>query len=123
MARNEEGLKQARQAIRALREEFWKDVYVPGKAGEFNPEIEKAGRVMDFMELGELMVVDALHRRESCGGHFREEYQTEEGETLRDDQEFNYVAAWQWTDLNKDPELFKEKLEYEFVKIASRSYK
>lgn len=123
MARNEAGLKQARQAIRALREEFWKDVYVPGKAGEFNPEIEKAGRVLDFMELGELMVVDALHRRESCGGHFREEYQTEEGETLRDDQEFNYVAAWQWTDLNKDPELFKEKLEYEFVKIASRSYK
>lgn len=123
MARNAEGLQQARKAIRALREEFWRDVFIPGKADEFNPEIEKAGRVADFLELGELMVVDALHRNESCGGHFREEYQTEEGETLRDDENFNYVAAWSWPDLSKDPELFKEKLDYEYVKIASRSYK
>jgi len=123
MARNADGLQQARQAIRALREEFWRDVFVPGKADEFNPEIEKAGRVADFLELGELMVVDALHRKESCGGHFREEYQTEEGETLRDDENFSYVAAWSWPDLSKEPELFKEKLDYEYVKIASRSYK
>lgn len=123
MARNAEGLQQARKAIRALREEFWRDVFVPGKADEFNPEIEKAGRVADFLELGELMVVDALHRNESCGGHFREEYQTEEGETLRDDENYSYVATWSWPDLSKDPELFKEKLDYEYVKIASRSYK
>lgn len=123
MARNAEGLKFARNAIRELREEFWRDVYVPGQANEFNPELEKAGRVADFLELGELMVIDALNRNESCGGHFREEYQTEEGETLRDDENFNYVSAWSWTDLSKDPELFKEILEYENVKIASRSYK
>lgn len=123
MARNAEGLQFARKAIRELREEFWRDVYVPGQANEFNPELEKAGRVADFLELGELMVLDALQRNESCGGHFREEYQTDEGETLRDDENYNYVAAWSWTDLSKEPELFKEKLEYENVKIASRSYK
>ncbi len=123
MSRNAEGLAKAREMVRSLRDEFWKDVFVPGSAEEFNPELEKAGRVADFLELGELMIVDALHRNESCGGHFREEYQTGEGETLRDDDNFNYVAAWLWTELDKDPELFKEKLEYENIKVVSRSYK
>ncbi|MBK7232297.1 MAG: fumarate reductase/succinate dehydrogenase flavoprotein subunit [Saprospiraceae bacterium] len=123
MARNEAGLIKAREMIRELRKEFWSDLFVPGSVDEFNPELEKAMRVADFIELGELMVVDALNRKESCGGHFREEYQTEEGETLRDDANFSYVAAWQWTDLNFDPVLNKEALIYEEIKIASRSYK
>ncbi|HEX5624470.1 MAG TPA: fumarate reductase/succinate dehydrogenase flavoprotein subunit [Saprospiraceae bacterium] len=123
MARSAEGLKKARKLVQELREEFWKDVFVPGSADEFNPELEKAGRVADFMELGELMIVDALNRNESCGGHFREEYQTGEGETLRDDENYAYVAAWSWTDLSKEPELIKEQLEFENIKIASRSYK
>lgn len=123
MARNETGLLQARKLIQNLRLEFWKEVYVPGKLEEFNPELEKAMRVADFIELGELMVVDALNRNESCGGHFREEYQTEDGETLRDDKNFSYVAAWFWPDINTEPELIKEPLNYEEVKIASRSYK
>ncbi|MBK8243087.1 MAG: fumarate reductase/succinate dehydrogenase flavoprotein subunit [Saprospiraceae bacterium] len=123
MARNAEGLMQARKEIQALREEFWKDVFVPGTVDEFNPELEKASRVADFIELGELMVIDALNRKESCGGHFREEYQTEEGETLRDDEQFKYVATWLWPDLNQEPQLIKEDLIYEEVKIAARSYK
>ncbi|MBK9270791.1 MAG: fumarate reductase/succinate dehydrogenase flavoprotein subunit [Saprospiraceae bacterium] len=123
MARNEEGLKKARDLIRSLRKEFWTDVFVPGTVDEFNPELEKAMRVADFIELGELMVVDALNRNESCGGHFREEYQTEEGETLRDDINYSYVAAWQWMDLNTEPQMHKEPLIYEEIKIASRSYK
>lgn len=123
MARNAEGLIQARKEIQALREEFWKDVFVPGIVDEFNPELEKASRVADFIELGELMVIDALNRKESCGGHFREEYQTEEGETLRDDEQFKYVATWLWPDLNQEPQLIKEDLIYEEVKIAARSYK
>ena len=122
MARSEQGLKGAIEEIRALRAEFWKDVRVPGTADEFNPELEKAGRVADFLELGELMCLDALDRNESCGGHFREEYQTEEGEAQRDDENYKYVAAWemngdnQWT-------LHKEQLVYENIKIAQRSYK
>jgi succinate dehydrogenase / fumarate reductase flavoprotein subunit len=122
MARNAEGLKQAISEIQALRIEFWKDVRVPGEMNEFNPELEKAGRVADFIELGELMCKDALNRNESCGGHFREEYQTEEGEALRDDQNFNYVAAWEQL-TNGDWELHKEVLNYENIKIAQRSYK
>ena len=122
MARNAEGLKQAISDIQALRAEFWKDVRVPGEMNEFNPELEKAGRVADFLELGELMCKDALNRNESCGGHFREEYQTEEGEALRDDQNFNYVAAWEQL-INGDWELHKEVLNYENIKIAQRSYK
>jgi succinate dehydrogenase / fumarate reductase flavoprotein subunit len=122
MARNAEGLKQAISEIQALRVEFWKDVRVPGEMNEFNPELEKAGRVADFIELGELMCKDALNRNESCGGHFREEYQTEEGEALRDDQNFNYVAAWEQL-TNGDWELHKEVLNYENIKIAQRSYK
>ncbi len=123
MARNSEGLTKARKMVQELRKEFWSDVFVPGSADEFNPELEKAMRVADFIDLGELMIVDALHRNESCGGHFREEFQTEEGETLRDDENYSYVAAWSWTDVHQEPLLNKEPLIYEEVKIASRSYK
>ncbi|MBL7813109.1 MAG: fumarate reductase/succinate dehydrogenase flavoprotein subunit [Bacteroidetes bacterium] len=122
MARNEQGLKEAIEEIRALREEFWRDVRVPGSRNEFNPELEKAGRVADFLELGELMCMDALNRNESCGGHFREEFQTEEGEALRDDEKYMYVAAWEMKDSN-NWELHKEELKYENIKIAQRSYK
>lgn len=122
MARNAKGLQEAISEIRALREEFWKDVKVPGSDKEFNPELEKAGRVADFLELGELMCIDALHRNESCGGHFREEYQTEDGEALRDDENFSYVAAWEFKELGKW-ELHKEELKFENIKIAQRSYK
>jgi succinate dehydrogenase / fumarate reductase, flavoprotein subunit len=123
MARNEKGLKEAIQEIRQLREEFWKDVRVPGTANEFNPELEKAGRVADFIELGELMCIDALQRNESCGGHFREEYQTEEGEALRDDDKYRYVAAWEFKGIGSEPVLHKEELSFDSIKIAARSYK
>ncbi len=123
MSRNREGLIKGRQLIRALRDAFWSNVYVPGTAEEFNPELEKAGRVADFLELGELLIVDALHRNESCGGHFREEYQTENGEALRRDDEFAYVAAWSWTDVNDEPKLYKEELNFENVELKTRSYK
>jgi succinate dehydrogenase / fumarate reductase flavoprotein subunit len=122
MARNAEGLKQAITEIQQLKKDFWSDVRVPGEANEYNPELEKAGRVADFIELGELMCLDALNRNESCGGHFREEYQTEEGEALRDDENYAYVAAWE----NKGDgtfELHKEELKFENIKIAQRSYK
>jgi succinate dehydrogenase / fumarate reductase flavoprotein subunit len=122
MARSTVGLTKAISDIQALRAEFWNDVRVPGDINEFNPELEKAGRVADFLELGELMCKDALDRNESCGGHFREEYQTEEGEALRDDQNYNYVAAWEQL-TNGDWELHKEVLNYENIKIAQRSYK
>ncbi|MGB3949307.1 MAG: fumarate reductase/succinate dehydrogenase flavoprotein subunit [Bacteroidia bacterium] len=122
MARNEKGLKEAISEIKALREEFWKDVRVPGTNNELNPELEKAGRVADFIELGELMCIDALNRTESCGGHFREESQTEEGEALRKDEEFSYVAAWE-NKGNHTYELHKEELKFESIKIAARSYK
>lgn len=122
MARNAEGLKEAIQEIRQLRKDFWSDVKVMGTANYFNPELDKANRVADFIELGELMCIDALDRNESCGGHFREEYQTEEGEALRDDENYMYVSAWE----HKGPEqweLHKEELIYENIKIAQRSYK
>lgn len=122
MSRSAEGLKDAISEIRALREEFWQNVRIPGDVDEFNPELEKAGRVADFLELGELMCIDALAREESCGGHFREEYQTPEGEALRDDDNFSFVSAWE----NKGDgtfELHKEELVYENIKIAQRSYK
>jgi succinate dehydrogenase / fumarate reductase flavoprotein subunit len=121
MARNEAGLKQAIEEIKKLREEFWKDVRVTGDANEFNPELEKAGRVADFLELGELMCIDALNRNESCGGHFREEYQTKEGEALRDDDNFAYVAAWE-NKGNNAWELHKEELKFESIKLAQRNY-
>ncbi|TNE30936.1 MAG: fumarate reductase/succinate dehydrogenase flavoprotein subunit [Bacteroidetes bacterium] len=123
MARNEQGLKEAIQEIRALREEFWKDVKVPGIANGMNPELEKAGRVADFLELGELMCMDALNRNESCGGHFREEYQTEEGEALRNDADYTYVAAWEFNEDPSTPNLHKEELKFENVELKTRSYK
>jgi len=121
MARSEEGLKQAIEEVQALKAEFWSDVRIPGKINGMNPELDKAGRVADFIELGELMCLDALERNESCGGHFREEYQTPDGEALRDDQNYMYVAAWE----NKGEgwELHKEPLNYEIVKPSQRSYK
>ncbi len=122
MARNEQGLKEAIQEIQALRKEFWEDVFVPGTADEFNPELDKAGRVADFIELGELMCKDALDRNESCGGHFREEYQTEEGEALRDDENYMYVSAWEYKG-DSDYVLHAQLLNYEVVKPTQRSYK
>ncbi len=121
MARNEDGLKEGREAIRKLRDEFYKDVFVPGSKEDFNPELEKATKVADFLELGELMMLDALDRNESCGGHFREEYQSEEGEAKRNDQDYTYVAAWEWDDNN--PIMHKEELKFENVELKTRSYK
>ncbi len=124
MGRNEAGLKEAIDEIKALREAFYADVFVPGEANEMNTELEKALRVADFIELGQLMAVDALSRNESCGGHFREEYQDAEGETLRDDKNFKMVAAWEYQGGDaKQATLHKEELKYEFIKIAARNYK
>ena len=122
MARDGVRLAKAIEDIKALRNEFWKDVRVPAEANEYNPELEKAGRVADFLELGELMCIDALQRNESCGGHVREEYQTPEGEALRDDENFAYVSAWEFKG-DSQYELHREDLKYENIKIASRSYK
>ena len=122
MARNAEGLKGAIEEIRALREDFWKEVKVPGTADSYNPELDKAGRVADFLELGELMCRDALYRNESCGGHFREEYQTEDGEALRNDADFAHVAAWEYQG-DSAPILHKEELVFENVQLTQRSYK
>ncbi len=121
MARNAEGLKEAILEIQAIRADFWTQVRVPGEMNDLNPELEKAGRVADFIELGELMCMDALARNESCGGHFREESQTEEGEAMRDDENYSYVAAWQYNDMNW--QMQKEELKFENIKIAQRSYK
>ena len=123
MARDEQGLKQAIADIQALREEFYKKVRVPGKASGFNPELDKAGRVADFLELGELMCKDALERNESCGGHFREEYQTPEGEALRDDENYTFVSAWKYKGKPAEAELIKEDLVYENIELKQRSYK
>ena len=121
MSRTEEGLKKAISLIAKIKEEFWNNVKVPGTASELNIELEKAGRLADFIGLGELMAVDALQREESCGGHFREEHQTDENEAKRNDKEFNYVSAWQ----TKDDQhiLHKEKLIFEAVQLSTRSYK
>lgn len=123
MARNKEGLEKAIQEIKALREEFWKDVLVPGDMYELNQELEKAGRVADFLELGELMARDALDREESCGGHFREEFQTEEGEAMRNDTDYAYVSAWEHTGGDNGASLHKEDLKFEFVELKTRNYK
>ncbi len=122
MSRTAAGLKQAIADVQALKKEFWSDVRIPGEINEYNPELDKANRVADFIELGELMCVDALAREESCGGHFREEYQTPEGEALRDDKNFMYVAAWE---LKNDHEwtLHKEELKYEVIQPSQRNYK
>ncbi len=123
MERTEEGLRIAIDKIRALRKEFWSNLRVLGTNEELNQSLERAGRVADFLELGELMCVDALHRRESCGGHFRAESQTEDGEALRHDDEFCYAAAWEWGGQNEPPILHKEDLVYEFIELKQRSYK
>jgi len=123
MSRTAKGLESAIEQIRELREEYWQNVKVPGSADDLNQSLEKAGRVADFFELAELMCIDALHRNESCGGHFREEYQTPDGEALRDDENYAYVAAWQYRGFGNQPELFKEPLEFEYVHPSQRSYK
>ena len=122
MARNAEGLNQAISEIQALRKEFWSNVRIPGEINEFNPELDKANRVADFLELGELMCKDALDRNESCGGHFREEYQTEEGEAMRQDEGYMYVSAWEYKG-DSNYELHKEDLIYDVVHPSARSYK
>ena len=127
MARNEQGLKEAIEEIRQIREEFYKDVFVPGGMNELNPELEKATRVADFLELGELFAVDALHRTESCGGHFREESAEtdgpQKGEAKRDDENFAYVAAWEWTGNPSEAKLHKEELTFNDIELKQRSYK
>ena len=123
MSRSDAGLKEALQKIPGIREEYWNNVSIPGTPGELNQVLERAGRVADFLEFGELMVLDALERRESCGGHFREESQTPEGEALRDDENFCHVAAWEFKGVGEKPELHKEALEFENVKLTQRSYK
>ena len=123
MARSEKGLTEALQRIPELREEFWENVKIPGAGAELNQSLELGLRVADFLEFGELMCFDALHRNESCGGHFREEYQTEDGEALRNDDDFCYAAAWEYTGVGSKPTLHKEKLEFENVQLATRSYK
>lgn len=123
MARNEKGLKEAMAEIREIREDFWKNVRVPGDADGMNAELEKAGRVADFLELGELFARDALERNESCGGHFREEYQTEEGEAVRDDANFTYAAAWEYTGDPATSKMHREDLVYENIELKTRSYK
>ncbi len=123
MSRDEAGLKELLEQIPALREEFWRDVTVTDSAGTFNQVLERAGRVADFLEFAETMVRDALDRRESCGGHFREESQTEDGETLRDDENYSHVSAWEWKGENETPVMHKEPLDFEFVHPSQRSYK
>ncbi|NDD91991.1 fumarate reductase/succinate dehydrogenase flavoprotein subunit, partial [bacterium] len=120
---NREGLKRAISDIQKLQKEFWSDLYVPGAGAELNQELEKAGRVADFLELGELMCRDALEREESCGGHFREEYQTPEGEALRNDEKFAHAAAWEYQGEGKAPLRHQEELEFENIHLAQRSYK
>lgn len=122
MGRNAQGLKEAIEEIKALRKEFWSNVRIPGDIKEYNPELDKAGRVADFLELGELMCIDALQRNESCGGHFREEYQTPDGEAQRDDENFMYVAAWEYKG-DSQYEMHRENLDYEVVHPSQRSYK
>ena len=123
MSRNAEGLKTAIGEIRSLREEYWQNVNVPGSSDDINQSLEKAGRVADFFELGELMCIDALERNESCGGHFREEYQTPDGEAQRDDEHFSYAAAWGYRGPGNPPDLIKEQLEFQYVHPSQRSYK
>jgi succinate dehydrogenase / fumarate reductase flavoprotein subunit len=123
MARNREGLESAITQIQDLREEFWQNLKLPGEASTYNKNLEFAGRVADFMELAELMARDALQREESCGGHFREEYQTPDGEAKRDDEHFAFVAAWEHRGEGRVPELHREDLQFENVQLTQRSYK
>ncbi|MBP6283977.1 MAG: fumarate reductase/succinate dehydrogenase flavoprotein subunit [Paludibacteraceae bacterium] len=123
MGRNKEGLQQAIDKIKTIKKDFWENVFIPGKSDDLNVELEKALRVADFIEIGNLMARDALQREESCGGHFREEYQTPEGEALRNDEEFAYAACWKYMGENADPVMLKEKLDYEFIQRQQRNYK
>jgi succinate dehydrogenase / fumarate reductase flavoprotein subunit len=123
MARDEKGLREALRQIPVLREEFWKNVKVTGENAELNQTLEHAGRVADFLEFGELLCLDALERRESCGGHFRTEFQTPDGEAKRDDEHFAYVAAWEFAGPGQPPVLHKEPLVYDEVHMSTRSYK
>ena len=123
MARNEAGLNKAIEEIRELRAEFHNDVRIPGDMTGVNTELEKAVRVSDFLELGELMARDALNRNESCGGHFRDEYKTPEGEAMRNDDEYKYVAAWEYTGDDKEPVLHKDSLVFENIEVKQRDYK
>lgn len=123
MARSKESLMEAIERIPQIRDEFWKNVRVPGSSSGVNSELEKATRVADFLEFAELMCYDALHRNESCGGHFRIEYQTEEGEAERNDNEYTYVAAWEYKGVGELPVLHKEPLSFDNVHLAVRSYK
>ncbi|MDR1585479.1 MAG: fumarate reductase/succinate dehydrogenase flavoprotein subunit [Prevotellaceae bacterium] len=123
MGRTKEGLETALERIKEIRNEFWSNVYIPGKTNDFNVELEKAIRLADFIEIGDLMARDALMREESCGGHFREEYQTPDGEALRNDEGFSFASCWKYTGEGKEPELWKEPLDYEFVKRQQRNYK
>jgi succinate dehydrogenase / fumarate reductase flavoprotein subunit len=123
MVRNEEGLKKALVLIKELKDEFWRDLNVPDASNEVNQELEKAGRVADYFELSELLVNDALDRKESCGAHFREEYQTPDGEALRNDEKFAYVAAWEYAGEGIPHILHKEELKFEEVEMKVRSYK
>ena len=123
MSRNKKGLEEAIQIIPKLRKEFWQNLSVPGENASLNQSLEHAGRVADFLEFGELMCRDALQREESCGGHFREEHQTPEGEAKRNDAKFSFVSAWEYQGENKIPKLHKETLAYEEVKMTQRSYK
>jgi succinate dehydrogenase / fumarate reductase flavoprotein subunit len=126
MSRSAEGLKEGRAKVKDLYQRFWSEVFIPHTdpdGEEFNPELEKALRVADFIELGELMMVDALDRNESCGGHFREEYATPEGEAVRNDKDYAYVSAWEYTGAGNDPVLHKEELEFKDIELKTRSYK
>jgi succinate dehydrogenase / fumarate reductase flavoprotein subunit len=123
MSRNDDGLLKARNMIQALREEFWQNAVVPGSDKDFNQSLERAGRVADFLEFAELLVMDAFERKESCGGHFNEAYQTEEHEAKRDDENFCHVAAWEYKGDDTEPERHKEPLVFENVQLTQRSYK
>ena len=123
MSRTEAGLKTAIERIRTLRDEFWQDVSVPGDQRYMNQALDYAGRVADYLEFGELLALDALHRSESCGGHFREESQTPDGEARRDDEQFSYVAAWEFGGVGQPPTLHQEPLVWENVRPSQRSYK
>ena len=123
MVRNDAGLRKALSRIPQLREEFWQNVSVPGPKNNLNKNLEYAGRVADYLEFAELLTLDALHRTESCGGHFREESQTPDGEALRKDDEFTYVAAWEFGGVGQPPTLHQEALHFEYVKPSQRSYK
>jgi len=123
MARNKEGLQNAIEKIRAVKKEFWSNVRIPGSNDGMNIELEKANRLADFIEIGELMALDALNREESCGGHFREEHQTEEGEALRHDDQYAYVSCWEYKGEDQEPEMHKEELKYEEIQLVQRNYK